>query len=470
VPDIFDTAKKEMDIFDQIEVPEKTYQPSEFPQLQPRPTQEVAAKLLPFALDVAGGFAASKIPIPFTALPKVAKAAGLGMRMAGAGTGGALGSMAGQTLEGKRLDWKEIGLQGGAGAASELMFPLLKLGGKGAKILENLTVSGKTIKSFLRDRVEKQAVQRASNFIMDAAPDVLKKLDKTDDIGKAITEAMDENRLLYNQFGEGIKAAEDANGEIYLSDTVNYLNEILQKYLAKGQTVKQAEVSVLKEFKYPASSSVRSVLQKIMQGDPVPAKDFEWLFKHYNPQTWAKYEKGLLQSVKDKRVELKDVMLDDIDRLHGGTGEVKRQADLVHGAIKEYESLLKTYKRNMIETKEGIRFYPNRLADDLQRQKSRIMAKNPELWDKISFEILHYRNIAKRLKETRVEKIPGGGISAGTLGYILLGPKGSISIETLGALSALGTMSDTASKILLGGSRTALKGAAHYGSYNIDFK
>ncbi len=452
---------------------ETPYSPEAFPQLQPKPNVEVAKTLLPIALDIAGGFAASKIPVPLslmTKAPTLAKATQTGLRIAGAGMGGAAGSAAGQMLDSGKIDWGQVGLQGGIGAASEVVFPLMKFGAKGIKLLENITVAGKTIKSFLRDRIEKKAIQRGSEFIVNAAPDIVKNLDETGDVGKAINMAFDENKLVYQQFREGIERAQDANGEIYLADTVNYLNEKMSKYIAKGKSVSQAETAILKEYGYPVSGNIRRVLSQIMKGDPVDPKDFEWMFYNWNPKTQKAYETGLLESVKSKRIELKNVLLDDIDRLSGGTGEAKRAADKVHGALKEYEALKSIFDKNIIDAENGIRFYPQRLGETLLKQKNRIASKNPELWLTVQQEANHYLDVAKKLKETRVENIKGGGVTGGALGYFLLGPKGSVAVETLGALSALGTMSDTMAAILTGGGRAATKSLMHIGGQTIEFK
>jgi len=345
------------------------------------------------------------------------------LKIGSAGAGGAAGSAAGQMAEKGEVDLGEAAKQGGFGAASEAIFPLLKLGAKGAKLLSNITTTGRMVKGFLRDSIEKKAVSRAAKFIDDAAPEIIKKMDDSGDIAKAIDLALDEKRIIYNHFQDKVQAAYDANGELFLPDTVNFLNQKLQKYISQGMNVKQAETAVMKEFGYfgAGAAQTREVMLSILRGDPVDPKTLRWAFMNWNPKTWKAHE-TLLPAKKDARVALKDSILDDLDNISGGTGDAKRLGDAVHGAIAEYQALRDIFAKNIIDDASGIRFFPERLGRDLLKQKSRIMSKDPQLWANVEREANYYLSVAKKLKETRVEKMQGAGLSGGALGYFLGGP------------------------------------------------
>jgi hypothetical protein len=439
--------------------------------------KEVLGTTLPIAGDIVGSIVAPQLKGPqlLTKVPKTAKAINLAFRSLGAGTGAFTGSVAGQQIEKGEVDPKEALREGllGAGGEAGLSVALkatresLKAS---AKIAKDLTISGNKVKSFLSNQLIERTTKRASRFVDEVAPDIV-TTQGGENIGRQIDEAMDENKLTYGRFKEVlVEAAGSEDGFILVDDLSQYLRdrmEFVDITPSKDPAIEfqRKAKGVIKELGFPLNSPQGAMLRKIMLGgsDTVTPNEVEFIFTNIFPKKNKEFFK-LDPDTRKARENLKSALIDDVAKITSPTtgktaADIKKEADEVFKAVKQFESIRRIYDQAIVKSEtKADRINPGRLADLINRNAKNFKQSMPDVWPKLKAEADFYEGIAKRLKlgETGGIKDIGQIIGPGSL-FFLGGLKGIAAVELFGAGSAWALLSDSGRATISAAQKVPLK-------------
>lgn len=510
--DIFDQAEKKMDIFDRL-VEEKQYSPEAFPQLQPKPTTEVAGELLPIALDIAGGIVAPQLAIPHgagTAAKLMMKGVNLFSRMAGSAAGGGGGEYAKQLITGQKLEPEKAGKQALIGAGAELGFVPIGLGAKAlAKplfpLFHKITFSGQVLGKHLSNKLVDKTIRRANDFLYDVAPQSIKKQTvDIDDIVLKMGKAKEEISAMYEQYKAPVReAAEKEEGRVLIDDTEQFLGNLMAKLTTDNPGKKPAALAneLMREFGYsPNGPYARELKNLILKGEHPSDKTFFFLLDNVFRERPMGKGTFLKQSpaIKAQREQLKAMLLADMEKLAGV--EQKGFADKMFIEFKDFEFLKKLYDRAIADRGQGIKeIDPYKMAttihmfkdDILKIDEKRAKAGLEALWPKLEEEAKFFADLVPSFQQAKASygirpgmmgtagsmanALASAGTGAGSMygAYKLFGPMGIPVIEGFGAISAYSLLSPTGKKAIQIAARhvtkSAIKTGMHLGNEYIEF-
>lgn len=409
----------------------------------------LAGTAFPPAAAAGAGFASK--------LPWLVKPLQLMMRTGAAGLGGAAGSTLGQAIDGD-VDYnttlKDTALSmGGELALGGAIEPVASFIQKKAikplfELFPNLTFSGTAVKRAIYDKTKKTATERAKSFLLDVAPDVVKKQgDNFKDLSVMVNNAYAETGAIYDLYKNAIKeAADKEGGRLALDDTAQFIGDLYQS-AEKKLGVEATKEEVLKEalggFNYTAN--IKSQLSELLSDETADPKRIQYLMTNvFKNKGWN----NLTPSQQEAREALKDAILSDLDRYTAG--DLKKTADDQYKALMKFNAIKKIYNKSMtiVDKNTGEKaLMPYTLYENIYAEKNRILKnKNiAELWPALEQEALAARDVSEKLTKTSVDVGPGSIFSrgiGGTAATYAFGPIGFPMAEAVGAATAWMLLSD----------------------------
>uniref|UniRef100_A0A6M3L655 Uncharacterized protein n=1 Tax=viral metagenome TaxID=1070528 RepID=A0A6M3L655_9ZZZZ len=417
------------------------------------------------------------------------KLGNLALRMMGSAAGSGAGSIAGQKIAGQDVNMEEAGKEALLGAAGEgVIAPVgaaLKFaGGKVAKpvmeLMSDMTFLGSGLKEKLRKNMIKTTTDRATTFVTDLAPDIVKKQKVgLNDLGAQISSALDESRVAYSLYEEPLEKFAAANkGRVNIDNAVGLMNdlkeEIYYRHLKlRGKKPTEARIDLEFMQEIGADPKQRFELKKITDsGDASPEQ-----VKYLLATIFKSGKKGFNQlspTPKAMREKLKEALKLDLQNISasGGktAGQLKTEADETFKAVKQFQFIKRMYDgafREIPETGEKA-LQPMKLAKAIYESKGRILKEMPELWPKLEKEAILYESIAPEFAKGASQQITGinqliARGSGGTIGSFLIGPAGFPVAEGLGMISAYAVMSPSGRNIIKKMVSQSLKATAKTG-------
>jgi len=421
--DIFDEVKKGSDIFDDIDPePKKTAKGNialpgwlqKMSEEQSKPGFE--RDVLPILGDVAGSF----MPSPFgkakavTRLGKIGlKGANLLFKSGTAAGGSAAGEFGAQKVFGEETDFSKMGKQalwgatgeGGARIAGRMLKPVFKWA-------SNFTVLGSMLKESVRKKMIDKTTKRASDFIEEFAPEVVRSQGKIADIGELsvrVSEAIDEKNVAYELFNKHIDTlAKGKEGGVILDDTQQLMGGLRDR--AGEDTISYIE----KIYGYKPGSKQALFLKGVIDEELIDAdnlKDFlASIYKKGKKSDWG----DILPTQRKARETLKETIKTDISKASPEAKTAKEYADKVFGEIANFKKIQKIFNKNLRQAPSGDLFLnPTGLANTIEKNKKIISDIDPKLWKRMQEEANFYRKMAKNWRPPTSKNNMAFGVMGG---------------------------------------------------------
>jgi hypothetical protein len=463
------------------------------------------ASALPIAGDIAATALMPQLSLPAKGASIAARlaprAANLGLRMLGSGAGSAAGTIAEQKVLGEDINLEEAGQQGMLGAAGEAGIaaiggPLKFAGGKIAKpameFMSDITLMGSAVKSKMRKDLIERTTKRASDFIKDISPDIIKK-QNIPDIDIMVEAALDENRVMYSLYKDALDTAAKTGkeqGRVLVDDFSQTLGDI------RGDI---AEKLYYKRGKIPTDNMIdselfqslgvdlkqRVELKQLMGKDTASSDQIQYLFATIFKRGKSGFE-SFTPTQQQLREKLKTALKQDLDKIslaEGKTvGDLKTSADETFKAVKQYQFVKGLFDKSMLEAPgTGARtLQPKKLHDLIYEKEARIKKEMPDLWDRLKAEADFYKDVSPDFAKEANQLVTGPGqvFSRGVgmgVGSYLFGPAVGVPLaESTGAISAYALMSPKGRKIISGiinqTAKAGTKAGIHLGGENILMK
>ena len=418
---------------------------------QPIPTEQETFKqhgealrtVGPIAGDVGMAIATRGMSLPSTflgrSIPQLAVRGGnVALRAMGSAAGAGLPAKVGDVFSGDDKDTATPAMAIGAGGelamgAAGGAWKLGKRIGKPAlDFFADVSEYGKSMSrkatTYLlntQKKIREESASRAFNFLNDLAPEAARgKAADLVEIGTNVGEALSEAKVIYRGAAEALETyAKGNNGVVDLGETANYLSGLMKK----SDDPAKALDAALAELGYTAKSKQAYVLKRIIDGGgEISPADVGFLQTNL-----FKGWKGLAPSQRTAREKLKASLLQDIDDVAAATGipagEMKREADQLYKAVKQFQSVQDIYKQALKTTESG-RMYvmPYPLVRSIYAKKEQILRDMPELWPKLKAEADYFKEIAPKFERIEVD----GAFDVFTAWSILM-PETKKALETV---------------------------------------
>ena len=391
------------------------------------------------------------------------------LRGGGAAAGAGAGEFGSQLAFGEELDPKRAGIEALMAGGGELGMSALGAGIKGAgKLALDFTVLGKHVQQKIRDRIIKNATQKAQKFMHDLAPDSIKaRAINFDDIDIALERVKADKSILYdiaNQ--EMVEAASKTGGRLNLKNTKSYLFRLYGTEMRKvppgaKNPDRSATNRVIQSLGFNISGTKNTqhiTIRKLLRNEDIEPAVLQHLLANLGTRTskqWAQ----LHPSIKGGKQSFKEAILKDLES--AGIEKSKLDADRLNGEIKDFEFIKRIYDRSTKTDQWGnTQVNMAELADNIYLNEANIKKiaerrGNKDLWPKMKAEAVDYKKIGEKVKESVMETRSGaGGIFFRGAGMALASkltgsPVTGIPVaEGFGAISAWGLMTDSGRKIL----------------------
>lgn len=342
--------------------------------------KKVAAEALPIAADIAMTVAAPQ----FKGAQLGLKANSLGikginalMRMAGAGTGGAIGEFARQKMMGEPRDIGKIDLQALLGAGTEGIGTLATAGGRRAvRPLVNWTADASQLaKPFaraavkyqrrLQQEIKEKTTNRMLNFVEKFTGRTPTESGKS--IGSALQKETDFTTI-YKPWIESVdRIAAENGGVIPLEDSVQEIGELIEKFAnnrkSRSDAVNEA-ISWLGLTGKKDRPMVASIMKDIYEDGYMDPSDVKFLMS----KLWKGYGK-ITAKANNWKEAFKASFLSDLDRFGHGAMEARQIADETAKKVYDFMANSPTSQKILSRMNFGksdrlyFQEYPNRITE-----------------------------------------------------------------------------------------------------------
>jgi hypothetical protein len=317
----------------------------------------------PYALDAVLAAAAPQLGIA-KAAPTVLRIGGklvnLGSRALAGGVGGMWGEAERQQMTGENAP-DSIAMSGAVGAGSELAAPVLGKALKwGGTALSEASIAGRAVKNWMKDNM----IGKIEKFTKSIAPEIDPE-QAVFAIGDAMTGKRKIAKEAYNEYKPALeyvaKNPDYGDGKrIYMNDLRQYLDGIKKDIASVKIDTTKPEIERISEtalnqetvkyFGFDPENGIGKSLMSLMENGGVSPFDVPDLHKVYG----AKNKFGKLTgSERKSREELKDVILNDLDKIGIGLNGEKDKTigGIIRAADENYKATAEYFENHPIANK-----------------------------------------------------------------------------------------------------------------------